>query len=201
VTGRQRARSAEGLESLSLTGLLDALEAPAPSPSGGSAAAIAGAMAASLVTLVARRSPGWRDADGVAAQAVMLRERLVDLAAEDARAFAAAMEALSAARGTEGGRDHLLGVALERAADVPLLIASACADLAELAALAAFEGAPTLQPDATAAAVLAEAAAVSCAHLVRVNLATLPDDTRVLEAEASADVAALARARALGERT
>jgi formiminotetrahydrofolate cyclodeaminase len=201
VTETGAAQSAEGLESLTLTGLLDALEAPAPSPCGGSAAALAGAMAASLVALVARHSPGWRDAAGVAAQATVLRERLVALAEEDIRAFAAAMEALAAASGAGGGRDRLLGVALERAAEVPLQIASASADVAELAALAAVEGAPTVQPDATAAALLAEAAATSSAHLVLVNLTMLPDDARAIEAEACANVAASARERALGERS
>ena len=61
-------RAAPGLDEF-----LDALEAPAPSPCGGSAAAVAAAMAASLVTMVARSSPGWADAPGIATQARALR--------------------------------------------------------------------------------------------------------------------------------
>ena len=49
------------------------------------------------------------------------------------------------------------------------------------------------------AVVVAEAAATSSAHLVLVNLATLPEDERTVAAEASANVAAHARERALGE--
>ena len=45
-----------------------------------------------------------------------------------------------------------------RAAEVPLRIAEAAADVSELAALAAAEGKPALRPDAAAAATLAEAA-------------------------------------------
>jgi len=200
VTAPSRAGSSRAaLEHASLASLLDALEAPAPSPSGGSAAALTGAMAAALVVLVGRRSPSWPEAAGVAAQAGSLRARLVGLADEDVRAYAAALEALAAARESEGARDHLLGVALEQAAAVPLRIAASCADVAELAALAASSGEPQLRPDATAAALLAEAACRSAARLVEVNLATLPGDPMRDEALAHAAVAARARERALAE--
>ena len=197
MTSERSARTAGELEALSFTGLLDALEAPAPSPCGGSAAALAGAMAASLVALVARQSPHWVEAGGVAAQCSALRIRLVRLAEEDIRVYAAAMEALAAARGAEGSRDYMLGLALESAADVPLAIAEAAADVAELAATAAAAGAATLQPDATAAALLAEAACQAAARLVEVNLATLVDDHRAVEARACAAAAGRARERAL----
>ena len=198
MTAGRRAAAAGTLEELSFDSLLDALEAPAPSPCGGSAAALAGAMAASLVRLVANRSD-WAEAPGVAAQAGVLRTRLVQLAEDDVRAYAAAMEALAAAREAGGGRDHLIGVALERAAEVPLAIASAAADVAELAAEAAVHGSPALRPDATAAALLAEAASRSSARLVEVNLATVEGDPREREARASAAAAARARERALEE--
>ncbi len=199
MTAHSQAGISGGVEHLSVASLLEALEAPAPSPSGGSAAALAGAMAASLVVLVGRRSPSWPDAVGIAAQAGSLRARLIDLADEDVRAYAAALEALAAARESGGARDHLLGVALEGAADVPLRIAGACADVAELAALAASSGKPQLQPDATTAVLLAEAACRSAARLVEVNLATLPGDSRHDEALAHAGSAAHARERALAE--
>ena len=93
----------------------------------------------------------------------------------------------------------MLGVALERAAEVPLAIAAATADVASLASLAAVEGVETLQPDAIAAALLAEASCRSSARLVEVNLATLPGDAREGEARAHAAAAAAARAAALGE--
>jgi formiminotetrahydrofolate cyclodeaminase len=196
VTTPTAAGSAPELEQLSVDDLLDAIEAPAPSPCGGSAAALAAAMGASLVALVARQSPAWTDARGVAAQAAALRARLVTLAAEDVRAYAAAVQALSAA-GEGESRDHLLGLALSHAADVPLAIARTAADVAELAALAAVHGKDGLKPDAATAATLAEAASRSAARLVEVNLATLPGDERHGAAAAAADAAADARRRAL----
>jgi glutamate formiminotransferase/formiminotetrahydrofolate cyclodeaminase len=203
VTTPTAAGAASELEQLSVQELLDALEAPAPSPCGGSAAALAGAMAAALVALVARQSTNWDESRGVAAQSSALRSRLVGLASEDIRAYAAALEALSAAHETEGrGRhDHLLGVALANAADVPLEIARTAADVAELAALAASAGKEALRPDATTAAALAEAATRSAARLVEVNLATLPGDGRRDAAAAHAAAASDARRRALSDAT
>jgi formiminotetrahydrofolate cyclodeaminase len=198
VTRPRTAGTAVPLEQHPLAALLDALEAPAPSPCGGSAAALGGAMAASLVVLVCRTSTDWDEAPGIGAQAATLRSRLVELAEEDVRAYAAALEGLDAAGETQGGRDRLLGLALERAAEVPLAIAGAAADVAELAALAAEHGKPGLKPDATVGATLAEAAAASAARLVHVNLATLPGDERSARAAACADAARAARDRALG---
>jgi formiminotetrahydrofolate cyclodeaminase len=83
---------------------------------------------------------------------------------------------------------------------VPLRIAEAAADVAELASVAAAEGSPHLRPDATAAAALAEAATRAAAHLVEINLAIVPGDRHSLEAAHLAEAAAAARTRALDAR-
>lgn len=183
---------------LGLDEFLDALEAPAPSPCGGSAAAVAAAMAASLVTMVARSSPGWAEAPGIATQARALRSRLTRLGDEDAEAFGEVLSVLREPTGSREQRDFALGVALLHAAEVPLRIAEAAADVAELAALASVEGSTQLRADATAAAALAEAATRSAAHLVDINLATVRGDRHSEQAAALAGAAATARARALG---
>jgi formiminotetrahydrofolate cyclodeaminase len=177
---------------------LDELEAPAPSACGGTAAAVAGAMAASLVTMVARGSRDWDDGSGIASQARSLRARLVALGDEDAAAFAEVLATLREHSGSPEQRDFALGNALLRAAEVPLRIAEAAADVTELAALAAAEGAPQLQADASAAAALAEAATRAATHLVDVNLATVSGDRHSERAGELAAAAATARARALG---
>lgn len=184
----------------SVEALLDVLEAPAPEPSSGSAAAVAAAMAASLVVLVARASRSWPEGAGVAAQARALRVRLVALAEEDAASYAAVLGAMRLPRTLPAEeRDAALGLALVRAAEVPLAIASAAADVAELAALAAAQGKHELAPDAVAAAALAEGAARGAAWLVEVNLASSPGDERTRHAARHVSAAAEARARALGE--
>jgi methenyltetrahydrofolate cyclohydrolase len=177
---------------------LDELEAPAPAPSGGTASATVAAMAAALVVMVARGSPGWPEGPGVAAQARALRVRLTELGAEDAEAYAAVIVALrnQDAPGSEQ-RDFALGRALTDAAEVPLRIAAAAADVAELAALAGVEGKHALRPDAAAAVILAEAAVRAATHLVDVNLATVPGDGRSDRAAGIAQAAETTRARAL----
>jgi glutamate formiminotransferase/formiminotetrahydrofolate cyclodeaminase len=162
--------------------LLDGLEAAAPSPAGGTAAAVVAAMAASLVVMAGRQSPAWPDGETAAADAETLRDRLLALGAADVQAFASL---LSAYRNSDARASR---EALIQAAEVPLEIAECAADVAELAARAAVDGKRPLQPDAEAAAILAEAAARAAALVVRVNATALTpgsDDstrTRLLDA-------------------
>lgn len=178
---------------------LDALEAPAPSPCGGTAAAVSAAMAAALVTMVGRGSRSWEDGAGIAAQAQALRSRLTKLGEDDAAVFERVLVTMRDRSGSPEQRDFALGAALVHAAEVPLRIAEAAADVADLAALAASEGAPHLRPDAAAAAVLSEAAVRAATHLVDINLAVVPGDRHSESAARLSAAAARARARALGE--
>ena len=182
----------------SLDAFLSELEAPAPSPCGGTAAAVTAAMAAALVTMVARGSSAWSDGAGIAAQAKALRTRLTALGTEDAIAFEQVLAKMRERSGTAEQRDFALGEALLLAAEVPLQIGEAAADVAELAALAAAEGAPHLRPDAVAATALAEAAVRAATHLVEINLAVVPGDRHSQRASQVAAAAAAARERALG---
>jgi methenyltetrahydrofolate cyclohydrolase len=181
------------LLALRLDEFLDALAATTPVPASGVAAAIVGAVAAELVAMTARATTGWADSAGVAAQARALSSRLRPLAAADAAAFARVLELRADAN--LDSRD--LGPALERAADVPLQIADACAATAELAALAAERAVGHERADAVAAAALAEGAARAAAALVVANLATVAGDERATKASEHVRVAALARERAL----
>ena len=149
-------------------------------------------MAASLVTMVARGSSDWDDGPGIASQSRALRSRLTALGEEDATAFAEVLVTMRDRSGTPEQRDFALGLALLRAAEVPLRIAEAAADVAELAAAAAAEGSPHLQPDATAAAALAEAATQAATHLVEINLAIVPGDRHSERAALLASAAAAA---------
>jgi formiminotetrahydrofolate cyclodeaminase len=151
------------------------------------------AFAASLVAMVARSSgDAWNDANGISAQALLIKHRAVPLAATDAEAWQAASESLRAAT-ADSGEDAggtRLEQALERAAAVPLEVSELAADVAALAALVAENCEPAYRADAAAAAALASGAARAAAHLVEVNLAVHGDDQRLARALASADVAA-----------
>jgi formiminotetrahydrofolate cyclodeaminase len=150
--------------------LLDALASEEPAPGGGSAAALVGAIAAALCAKVARLSQDG----GSTAQAAALCRRLTALAEEDARLYAAALSELALRED-----DFKLGRALEQAADAPLRIAEACADLVALASALAEHGASAHQADARAAAALAAGAVRAAAVLVEVNLGVSDDDARV----------------------
>jgi methenyltetrahydrofolate cyclohydrolase len=165
----------------SLGELCDTVAADTSAPGGGSVAAIAGALAASLVAMAARFSTDeWQDAAGAVAQAEALLARLLPLADEDANAYENFLLARRMSREVEPElRDAAIGDALSRAADVPLAIAEAAHDVATLAAEAADRGNPNLRGDAATAALLAEAAVRASANLVEINLATREGDERI----------------------
>jgi methenyltetrahydrofolate cyclohydrolase len=163
--------------------LCETVAAETSAPGGGSVAAIAGALAASLVAMGARFSDQWGEAAGAVAQAEALRARLLPLADEDAVAYENFLLARRMSREVEPEvRDAAIGDALSRAADVPLAIAGAAHDVASLAADLADRGNPNLRGDAATAALLAEAATRSAANLVEINLATHEGDERIARA-------------------
>jgi formiminotetrahydrofolate cyclodeaminase len=172
---------------LDLRSALEALATPDTAPAGGSAAALAGAIAASVTVKVARLSRQ----EGLSAQGLSLLDRLVELAPADADAFIEARRALAGIE--EGGderRDFQLGLKLDRASALPIEIAEACADVAAVAGELARVAEPDAQPDAAVAAILAAAAAHAAVRLVEVNLAIGADDPRAARARAAARTAA-----------
>jgi methenyltetrahydrofolate cyclohydrolase len=150
--------------------LLEALAAADPVPGSGTAAALAGAMAAALCTKVARMSGDG----GAAAQGTALCRRLTALGEEDARLFRTALDELE-----RRDDDFALGRAVAQTADVLLLIAEACTDVAALAAALAANGVPEHQPEARAAGALAAGATRTTAVLVEANLTVTTDDERL----------------------
>ena len=155
---------------------LDTVAARTAAPGGGSVAAVVAAFAAALTEMAAR----YAAEDDVATRAGALRARFLELAAEDAEAYAAVL-------GAQGEERQL---ALSRAADVPLELAESAVEVTELANRLAAEGNPSLQGDAMTAAFVAAAAAKAAANLVEINLADRPEDERVARARTAATRAA-----------
>jgi formiminotetrahydrofolate cyclodeaminase len=178
---------------------LDSVAAETPAPGGGSVAAVVVEMAAALTAMAARFArEHWDGAGGAVAQAEVLRARTAPLAQEDADAYEAVLTAMRMPLDLEPEvRNTLIGDTLSRAADVPLRIAEAAADVAELGATLAENGNPNLRGDAAAAALLSEAAARAAANLVEINLATTETDERIGRARELAQAARTAAERAL----
>jgi methenyltetrahydrofolate cyclohydrolase len=181
------------LTDLPLPALLEELAAPHPAPGGGSALAVALAAAAAVVEMAARVSAEtWPEGPGCAAQAAALRRRALDLAHVDAETYARALEVRAATADLPPERrDWEVGRAYAAAAEPPLALARAAADLADLARLVAEQAEPAVRPDAVAAQALAAAAARGARELVAVNLtAQVPGDARLAEADRLAAAAA-----------
>ena len=167
---------------------LDRIASAEPEPASGSVAAVAVAMAAGLVAMAARLAHEWPKASEVVEQAEALRSRMATLAPADADAYAKVTEAMRLPRDSPS-RAAELEEALSGAADVPLAVAEAAAEVAVLAKLVAEEGNDRLRGDALLAAELAGAGARGAAQLVAINLAGR-DDPRVRRAQ---DLAAATR--------
>jgi formiminotetrahydrofolate cyclodeaminase len=175
-----------------LQSLVERIADETPAPGGGSTAAIVLSMAAALVEMAARFSRDWDGAGPAAERARTLREHTLPLAERDAAGYE---PVLAAARQPERGAE--LRAALTDASVVPLELAQAGAEVAELGAIVAASGNRNLRGDAAAGAVLAAAAASAAANLVAINLAASPGDDGAARAARFAAAASAAADRAL----
>ncbi len=167
----------------SLTGFVSSVASPAPTPGGGSVAALAGALGAALAQMVAGLTVGKKKYAAVegemketALSAAALVNTLSTLVEKDARAFTAVSEAYKLAKepaDAAARRSAAITAALLGAAEVPLETARACARVAALAALVGAKGNANAVSDAGVAALLAEAACRGAAYNVRINVAAL----------------------------
>jgi formiminotetrahydrofolate cyclodeaminase len=183
---------------LPLIELTDQLAARTPAPGGGSAIAVACALAAGLVEMAAAFSPRAEPAepaepaDPAGARARVLRVQALSLAEQELESYRPVLEALAIPKG-QPGRSEQLSAARSTASEAPFKLAETGAELAELAAEAARTGSPHLAGDAIAAALLAEAACRAATQLVAINLSDRDDDPRLQQAGRLARRAAAAR--------
>lgn len=161
--------------------------APSPTPAGGAVAAVTAGLAAALVEMIGRIAQNRRrDAtDGTAQlveQAEQLSLRLLALAEEDSKAFAAVLEAKRSAAGGEAEREVRIRRAWRHAGQVPADVIRLCREITQLARRAAREGPPSTLGDAVMAALLAAGAAAGSHVNLRLNLeaAGRPEDMRIL---------------------
>jgi len=165
--------------------LLDAVAAPSPTPGGGSVAALAGALAASLGEMVAGLS---RKKKSLAANADALSEAISELRATGARLAAAAdrdadsYDAIVAAsklpketREQQTGRDAAVQHATRVAAEVPLEVAEAAVALYERLVQLEPITAPSMISDLRVARAMALAGARGALENVAINLASIND--------------------------
>ena len=129
---------------------LDDLAGANPTPGGGSAAAIMGAMGAALVSMVCNVTIGKKGYEGVEGemQAVKneserVRRRLTAMVAEDVAAFDSLMAAYKMPKATEDDKQRrgaAIQAALHRATEAPLDCARVCAEVIALSRRASEHG-------------------------------------------------------------
>ena len=151
-----------------------------PVPGGGSASAVAASLAASLVAMVATLSqnrPKYADHAALHEMAIPAAERLakelLDLADEDASAYAACAFALKLPRDAFADkefRDQQVKATALVAAEVPLRCVERCREVLVLAEALAGRSNMNASSDLRVAALLTEAAGHGAAENVLVNL-------------------------------
>lgn len=188
-------------DQLSVTGIgayLDDLASDRPAPGGGSAAAMCGALAAALVSMVCRltlKDAAYTAVHGemgsLLARSEALRTRFLVLAADDARVASGMVELVHAlAAAAIDDRDGLAAqvqVALGAAAGTSLAILDACAAALELSEAAVRLGSKVALSDVGAAAAAAAAGAEGAALTVAINLAVIEDADFVRRTRGAAD--------------
>jgi formiminotetrahydrofolate cyclodeaminase len=164
---------------------LDELASGAPTPGGGSAAAVMGAMGAGLVSMVCNVTLGKKGHDAVASeltavrdQSEKLRRRLTAMIAEDIAAFDALMAAYRMPKLSDeekACRADAIQLSLRAATTTPLDCAHACAEVIGLARRAGESGYAGVISDAGVGALAAHAALRSAGLNVYINAPSLKD--------------------------
>src|SRR5262245_36830164 len=172
---------------MSLTQFLDALASSDPTPGGGTAAAVAGAIGVSLLAMVASltktRQQTEEAAEAMAAAKAALaaiRERLVTLADTDTEAFNQVLAAYRLPKATDedkAARKQAVQRALAAATEAPLETLRAASEAVVQARTVAQHGNRSAESDVRVAIELLEAAAASAAANVEINLGGLTDET------------------------
>jgi formiminotetrahydrofolate cyclodeaminase len=172
-----------------LRDVLDALRSPEPTPGGGSASALAGAMGASLLAMVARLA---RPATGIAAEVEELEtagarceeiaNRLTDFVDADSDAYDQVVSAYRMPKGTDEEktrRSERIQAALRLATDAPLGVMMACSEAIGHADPIARFGNRNASSDVLVGLELLGAGLRGAGFNVEINLGSLKDTSYV----------------------
>ncbi len=176
---------------LSLEQFLGALASDAPTPGGGTAAAVTGAMGASLAEMVAqltlskeRYAASHEAVRPIAEAGQLARVEFLSLAREDAEAYDGVVAARRMPKDTEtekASRLQQIAVASRNATEVPMRTAQAAIRLLAALPELAEKGNPNAVSDVGAAALLLDACVEGALLNVGINLSGIEDATFVAE--------------------
>ena len=170
---------------LTVEDFIEQLASPNPTPGGGSASALAGAMAAAMVEMACNLTVGrekFRDVEEVLqvvrTRASELRAQLLASVDEDTDAYDQVSQAYKLPKDTDqqkAARSEAIQKALQYATEVPLRVAKAALETSQLAQIAIEKSNPSVASDARVARVLADAAREGAVANVEINLGSIKD--------------------------
>lgn len=173
------------LEGMKLSDYFDELSSDSPAPGGGSAAAVSGAQAAALVSMVANLTHGkkgyedaWDEMERTAIDAQALKDELRKTIDRDTDAFNGLMDASRLPKKTEeeqAARAQALEKATLTAIEVPLSVVRNMVKVLDLAKVTAEKGNRNSISDVSTAAAQARAAAEGAHDNVMINVSGLRD--------------------------
>ena len=174
-----------------LTDVLDAFSSPAPTPGGGSAAALTGALGASLVAMVAAlpktktNTPEERAVlDEARDKILRLRSQLVDLIDRDAAAYDAVVAAYRLPKGSDeekAARKTAIQNALKLATEVPVETCQAVNGVVREVGRVAEAGNPSAGSDIAVALQLLSVAGQGALFNIEANIGSVSDADFVAE--------------------
>jgi formiminotetrahydrofolate cyclodeaminase len=176
---------------------LDELASNSPAPGGGSVAALAGALAAALSSMVCNltsQKQGYEavqdEIHEILKKSEQLREDLTELIDRDTEAFNEVIAALKMPKDTEeqkAQRKTVLQTAFKHAAEVPLETARKSLQVLDVAYIVAQKGNTNSVSDAAVSALMAKSAAHAAILNVRINLGSIKDDQFVQKVRTEID--------------
>ena len=174
------------LTKLSCQEFLEKLASNAPTPGGGGGAAMAGALAVALTSMVGNLTVGKEkfaqheaEVQELLAKAEALRMKMFLLVNADAEVFDSFMVCYRLPKATEEEkqvRNQAIQNAAKEAAEVPLKITEFCLEIMKLAERIAIIGNPGAITDAAVSSIMARAALRSAVYNVVVNLKLIKDE-------------------------
>jgi len=175
----------------SLESFLDKVASKSPTPGGGSVSALSGALSSALSSMVCNLTvgkKGYEDVQGDVKLALKrgksLRKELMKLVEEDAKAYEEVIKVFQLPSDTIEGkerRNQAIEGALKRAAQVPLEIMRYSLEALKLSRTVAMKGNKKAISDAGVAALLAFSALKGASLNVRINLASIKDESFLKE--------------------
>ena len=197
------------LTTLTVEQFIDELAAGSATPGGGSAAGLAGAQGAALLSMVCNLTIGRKKYADVEAemqaaleQATTMRQQLLALIEADTRAFDGVMAAYKMPKDTpeqKEARSAAIQAGLKEATRTPMETLEACVAVLELAPDVVSKGNPNVISDGGAGVLSAHTGMMIAALNVQINLNAIKDQAFVAEQRAKMD-ALIARGDAAKEQ-